>query len=88
MEVVVLQFPALDDEPPPTHSFDSKQLARVIYEPLQTGILSQTQSMEYIVMLTTESAVGQGSPRWFMLVYAVATVTAKSITKRGAHYER
>ena len=46
MEVVDLHGPELNIEPPLTHPLDSKQLARVLDEPLRTGIPSHTQSME------------------------------------------
>ena len=46
MEVVDLHGPELNIEPPLTHPFDSKQLVRVLDEPLRTGIPSHTQSME------------------------------------------
>ena len=56
MELVDLQSPELDIEPPLTHPFDSEQLARVLDEPLRTGIPNHTQSTERTVKLTTESA--------------------------------
>ena len=50
-------WPEFNIEPPLTHPFDSKQLARVLDERLRTGITSHTQSMESVLLCNLESPI-------------------------------